>query len=532
MRQECHATIRLMAALLVLALAGVAACNKIFSPSGTAPAEEPAPISSEPPAPRAHGDFTWSELRLSIGHQQHITKATIVCKDCHQGGFHNPGTAPCLGCHKKEAAQTHAGGTEKKTNCFACHTFTPHKAMPTCISCHEQKQGVLASVTEHRTTDCQSCHHVHEAPAVKPMDCASCHKERSPLHAAHEGSKGCLDCHTAHGPAVGARATCSNCHQKPEGPKPAGHDSCMTCHKPHQFFADAPRLCVGCHGAKPTLLASTVVKHARCTGCHVPHDPRASDATCQNCHTAVQVSHAGKASCTSCHAPHSGNVNAKASACTSCHQKIAASDKLAHAGGTPCVGCHKQHGFQLARVGTLLCNNCHAPETRLTSASRGHKDCAACHGAALAHKPAPAPACDTCHAPESTTVPVGHRQCTTCHEKHEGRLLATAASCASCHAKKKGGPHAAVKGGCETCHRPHGPRGPPAPPACVTCHERSTLPALHSANSHGGCAQCHTSHGPPRSDRATCTGSCHTGQRDHQKAAAVCSGCHVFGRGG
>jgi hypothetical protein len=74
--------------------------------------------------------------------------------------------------------------------------------------------------------------------------------------------------------------------------------------------------------------------------------------------------------------------------------------------------------------------------------------------------------------------------------------------------------------------------GPATPPGCATCHDKAKLPGLHGVAAHGSgaCATCHTPHGPPRSDRATCTGSCHADKRTHQPDAAVCKGCHLFRR--
>lgn len=527
MRPRGNLLYALLGLLFVAALGvlGLTACSSSD--------EEASVPDAAPPGPRTHDNETWSEIRLGLGHQQHINNPKIVCSSCHQNGFHNPGTKPCLVCHTKQAAgQTHAGSAENKTDCLTCHMFRPEKKMPTCISCHEKQQGKLAAVTEHRTTECKSCHHVHEKPAVTPMECTSCHEQRSPLHAAHEGSKGCLDCHSAHGAAVTARTSCGNCHKTPGGPKPALHDSCLTCHTPHQFAASAPATCIGCHKQKPTLLATTVPAHAKCNTCHVPHSPKATSATCANCHTDIHLNHGGeKGTCTGCHAPHSGNLDSKGPACTTCHQNVASTDKSAHAGGLACVGCHSNpHAPQLPG-GDVFCAKCHAPIISVTAASLGHKDCAKCHGPSPTHHPTKAPPCSTCHAAEASTAPPGHQQCTKCHEKHDGKLLATAQTCASCHAKKTGGPHGAIQGGCANCHRPHGPKGPAAPPTCTTCHDRGKLPGLHRFDSHASCNQCHTSHGAPRSDRATCTGSCHADRRDHQPTATACDGCHVFRKG-
>lgn len=67
------------------------------------------------------------------------------------------------------------------------------------------------------------------------------------------------------------------------------------------------------------------------------------------------------------------------------------------------------------------------------------------------------------------------------------------------------------------------------PPACTTCHAKPTLDGLHSVAAHGAsCASCHSSHAPVRSDRATCTSTCHQDRKNHQPEAKVCKGCHMF----
>jgi hypothetical protein len=128
-------------------------------------------------------------------------------------------------------------------------------------------------------------------------------------------------------------------------------------------------------------------------------------------------------------------------------------------------------------------------------------------------------------------VPRGHSGCARCHEPHSGAVKREA-TCASCHADRTAGPHATIPGGCSSCHRPHGPGGAPSPPTCNGCHAPSTLPALHAAAGHASCASCHSSaHEAPHAERATCmAGGCHADRRDHQPAAQVCGGCHVFRR--
>jgi hypothetical protein len=470
---------------------------------------------------------SWSEFRTSHGHEQHVGKSTVTCKDCHgyeTTGFANPGAGVCERCHRDQTAHTHAGGA-KKTDCLACHSFAPREAS-TCITCHAEVQGTHARVAQHATVACSECHHPHATPAIAPKTCTSCHEERALSHAAHAGSKDCQDCHRAHEPARAADASCSSCHERPAGPKPAGHDSCMSCHKPHGFTAQAGRVCVVCHGVKPTLVAATAPAHAACTSCHAPHAPGQAAGSCQSCHAQVHVAHAGKEACVGCHEPHRGDVDAKASACTTCHASVASTDQGAHGAHAACTSCHKPHAFPAVPAGQL-CADCHAGPTQLASENRGHRECRTCHGAS-AHQPQRAPPCATCHANEATTAPVGHQTCGSCHESHGGARLPVAATCVGCHAKKAAEQHASIRGGCETCHRAHGPNGVAAPPKCATCHQPPSLPALHAVPAHTDCGKCHTSHGPPRADRETCTGTCHAGRKNHQPGAQVCSGCHVF----
>ena len=505
----------LLAAVLVVgaAIAGLVAVLP-HGPAGVPPELVPA---------------SWAEYKASPGHETHVGQGKAACKDCHdyeREGFKNPGSAPCVHCHDKQAAHAHppatAGG--KKVDCLECHSFAPDRPSATCIGCHSHPQGTSPEIHEHSTTACTTCHTMHAEPFTKAADCVSCHEERSPVHAQHADSKGCADCHAPHAPAVAALGTCSSCHAQPAGPRPAGHDSCLTCHKPHDFVAGGAAACSGCHGMKPTLAASTAPAHTVCTSCHTPHAPAAAASSCEHCHSNVHLTHDDTNACTGCHVPHPES-EAKVAACTSCHVKIASADTGAHKAGTSCVACHEGHDFT-PPAKPALCTKCHANEVRAASTNPGHADCATCHGAST-HAPAAAPACGSCHTKEQATAPAGHAKCTGCHEPHAG-APGPQAACASCHANKTTGPHAAVKGACETCHRPHGPGGVASPPPCASCHATGQLPALHTVPAHGACASCHSSHESPRSDRATCTGSCHADKRDHQPQAAVCTGCHVF----
>jgi hypothetical protein len=510
-------------------------------------------MSGRPPPPPAEVPPAWALFRTSAGHEEHVGKRGIECKSCHDvahDGFKNPGTAPCVGCHAREATQGHGGtsfgaptaNAAEKSACLACHAFAPKQTMPTCISCHQSAQGNAPAVVTHATAECTTCHVPHGEPTLASKECTTCHDERATEHAKHTGSKGCVDCHNPHVPAREALATCVGCHAQiaatalhivstqPDtgaktAPGHAGHDSCVDCHKPHSFVAAAPGVCIGCHSAKPTLLASTVNAHADCTSCHAPHAPTQAARSCAGCHTGVHVSHDAHDDCIGCHAPHSGDVNRVALPCTTCHANVATTDASAHAGHVTCLNCHAHHDVT-PQAKPALCTTCHAREVASASRNAGHSACTTCHGTST-HSPAKAPACGTCHAVEQKTAPPGHQKCTSCHDPHSGERLPVSA-CASCHKMEAASAHAKVKGGCATCHEAHGPKGVPAPPQCATCHAAASLPGLHTVTAHAECTQCHAFHEPPRSDRATCTTSCHADRRTHQPQAVSCSGCHVF----
>jgi hypothetical protein len=482
-------------------------------------------------APPFEVPVSWAVYRTSPGHQEHVERNHVACHACHdveRDGFKNPGTVVCGNCHTKEAAVMHRGGPgAEATGCLSCHAFSPGAPPPTCIGCHAKTHGQLPAIGQHATTECAKCHHVHESPSIVLADCTSCHEERATRHAAHDRSEGCADCHRGHAPASAALSACSSCHAQPAGPRPAGHDSCIGCHRPHDFVAGGEQACVVCHGEKPTLASTRVPAHGDCTSCHTPHAPAEAAASCVRCHADIHPSHGHGGACVTCHVPHAEEPRPDALPCTECHARVATFETRAHAGAIVCGACHKPHGFGSLDPRTV-CEGCHAQQIALVTRNPGHRDCQQCHGAALAHAPAAAPACGTCHANEQATAPAGHRQCQACHNPHAG---SPTPSCGSCHQDRTGGPHRSVAGGCETCHRPHGPGGIAAPPPCATCHERSALPALHAATGHADCASCHkSSHEAPRDDRATCTAGCHVDRRGHQPQAQICTGCHVFRR--
>lgn len=474
-----------------------------------------------------------------------------------------------------------AGNTPTARVCSSCHA--PHttgaQARDACATCHvggaqARSRGSDADVKSGEVllagfaprieprgkhvaghAACVTCHEPHRAEKADVRRCEECHADHRSAITASSASSASVDGMPAG--AVGAKATAAG--------SSGGHAACTSCHAPHAP-AEAKASCAsaGCHAGKTALAARAVAAHAACESCHDPHKPAASPAlACVKCHSDVQPKHpgfasktAGASTCVGCHAPHPANAAANANAnananahagantCSSCHTKPHG-DRGFHAGGVACVACHKPHDFASHLIRNAaggpahgipapaakaeeaaLCASCHAAKSAAVTARPGHAECGACHGAS--HAPVKKPACATCHAQEAATALHGHEACTQCHDSHSGSL-GTHALCTSCHGEKPKQQHGAIAGGCASCHTPHGPKGVTTPPACVSCHAKPKQEGLHSVAAHNtSCASCHGSHSVARSDRATCTSSCHLDRRDHQPAAKVCKGCHMF----
>jgi len=501
----------------------------------------------------------------------------------HALAQHASGDATCGSCHRvhrDKAAGTHV----VMASCTSCHDRTAaHGQFRAGSDAGARAVGNAAEV-------CTACHAPHREASAARDACAGCHAvDVARAHGAHPPVG--VDAGAA---AVRAFFTSMTApHVTPRGPRVAGHEACVTCHAPHDAVKADVRACEGCHGdrrpaaetkaherctgchaphapgeassscsschaGRSALASERVAAHAACTSCHDPHARKASPAlACVNCHTNIEAKHppftsktAAASGCVGCHAPHpssrigagdgpprsatvadvhaSTSPHATSAACSSCHTE-AKTERGLHAGGITCTKCHVPHDFAPAAPGgTALCAKCHRAESDAVAARAGHAPCGACHGAA--HTPKKKPSCGSCHAQETATSTHGSNACTQCHEPHSGSL-GTHASCTSCHGEKAKALHGNLANGCASCHRPHGPKGVATPPACGSCHDRAKLPGLHGVDAHGSqCASCHTPHAPPRSDRATCTGACHVDRRNHQPAAQLCKGCHMFRR--
>ncbi len=491
-----------------------------------------------------------------LAHHANKDIACTTCHDPHGEKDKRAALADCTGCHRG-ASVTHgrmkvvARDPEAAFNVAAPSMDAGADAAQTWFASAAPSDP--AHVTEGQA--CSACHAPHTKATAATAACKSCHVEpRDANHAVAfaavarpmvaprgrnvAGHAACTTCHEPHRTTKADVKACVGCHgnraHATENMK--GHTACTTCHAPHAP-AEAKTSCATCHANVQALSAPKVKEHAACTSCHDPHEPkRAAALACASCHSKLDPKHpqtkGDPGRCVGCHSPHpkpgtSLALHGIANACSSCHTK-AKNETSFHAGDIACTTCHKQHEFKVAS--TALCATCHAPIKQAVAARTGHADCKSCHGAA--HEPVKKPGCASCHGQEASSAPKGHATCTSCHEAHSGNLGKNA-SCtnSTCHGDKAKALHATgTPNGCQSCHRPHaGAKGAASPPACTTCHDPKRLPGLHSKSAHAAnCSSCHTGHAGPKSDRTTCTGTCHTDRRTHQPDATLCKGCHMF----
>jgi Doubled CXXCH motif (Paired_CXXCH_1) len=533
--------------------------------------------------PEERDHTKWRETAMRLGHdvQSRLAERT-TCQCCHLGEVKSFGQSierVCAECHDDVRVTITGMGS---IHCLSCHDLTGSggtlilKSAWECTKCHAQDQGDKPAIHVHSTQACSNCHHPHEEPWTVPRKCTECHEGHETFHGAdvrdadggashpvapHAAGSfsgepmACATCHAPHEVGGAASGRCYQCHAEKE---PAtftaattfagGHERCTTCHVPHGEANAGPVPCRSCHAGVVTLGGRASEAHGKCVNCHQPHDVLGSPAgACVGCHSAVHVEHPdpeGKG-CVGCHNPHPGpaalagaasptlaeSAFPKASSqvkCSGCHTE-AKTDLGFHDGTTPCKGCHVPHAF--TRASAPACSTCHAPETAAAVAAggHGHGECKGCH---QTHEPKAAPpACGSCHEQEAKTALAGHTECRACHEAHPASR-APEKACATCHARQKNsGPHAAVA--CSTCHRPHGPDAPAGPagpaskPECSSCHAAATLGGMHVVQGHSTCTSCHGAHKAPSSTRETCL-ACHADRKDHEPTAAVCSGCHGF----
>jgi len=205
------------------------------------------------------------------------------------------GSAACVECHKKTAAQFTAStmgqvmlgkprDDHEALGCEGCHgpgkqhaesggeergalvSFSRKSPTPVadrnaqCLSCHEKTARTLwkGSTHESRNVACTDCHTVMHTNTERGnlkgasvvATCGNCHKDKQAQIAkfSHmplgEGKLECSSCHNPHGSpnekmlvASSANETCYSCHAEKRGPFLWEHmpvtENCSNCHDPH-----------------------------------------------------------------------------------------------------------------------------------------------------------------------------------------------------------------------------------------------------------------------------------------------------------
>lgn len=192
-------------------------------------------------------------------------------------------------------------------------------------------------------------------------------------------------------------------------------------------------------------------------------------------------------------------------------------------GAQPCNSCKAfGHDYVHGEPYTGACQECHTTSSWLVahythnnadfnSSLHGVIGCAFCHEEG---KPAPSPACETCHASRSPHK-VGKLACAPCHTVIAWPLLRPLPED---HLSLEGG-HAGL--GCFECHKGGVDTDVPSPRGCVDCH----------GEHHGGLRNCEDCHDPARG-WSPIPGFDHSAffKLEGKHAEIECGACHVGGR--
>lgn len=189
--------------------------------------------------------------------------------------------APCLGCHRANAAHDWAASAHAASEvpCTACHKL------------HAAQDPVMQVATQPDV--CGACHQVQHANLMKASH-----------HPLREGKMACTSCHSPHGSTAPAslvkntvNETCTTCHAEFRGPflwehQPVAED-CGNCHQPHGsaqpalLKAPVSFLCQQCHEAAGH--PSTPLTPLGLPGGGAP-SPFLVAGGCLNCHSQIHGS--------------------------------------------------------------------------------------------------------------------------------------------------------------------------------------------------------------------------------------------------
>jgi hypothetical protein len=464
-------------------------------------------------ATASDGSFTVDESLVhgaadcGVCHSPHIKGGTakVVCTLCHRGPIAAsvedlpPRHQKCLSCH-----QPHQPRSELEFLCLSCHPRP--RVGGTMEATRSRGEGPEGPVVPDAGPEAGSTSSAgnptamvspseHSIVAVHPHEKIG---TSAALDIPHQGK--CASCHTPHFFVGQWTASCESCHEEQQDEiallRSDTHSTCIGCHEPHSPKPTGAT-CRGCHPNPAQGASDGPVRHRDCLSCHKAHGARpAFSTTCNTCHADLARGR-GKAvgehrQCETCHSPHGAPAVSTPGSCRRCHEeqvrRVATSKQEPH---QRCGSCHKGHAFSgvIARV---ECARCHDQMAASTAVHTGA--CVTCHDA---HGPAGtrARACHTCHGEVRPTV-AEHRQCQKCHRPHV-RGSGALDSCAECHgaqaraarAWRGGTPHS---GPCTGCHGRHDER---SRPTCASCHAEQNTPA--HVGDHDGCRDCHNAHRTP-----------------------------------
>ena len=417
----------------------------------------------------------------------------LSCKACHQPTFFD----------RSQMALTQV---IEQPDSIAVHAEVPNER---CAECHiegdPERWRHIKNTVGHRVhlesdeadlegLQCVECHStsVHEfAPTRRTCGQAGCHDDvRVELGDMGNVTVHCVVCHDFTAPAADAdtvadelrpqREECLSCHRMRERvaiPENEPHGAnCATCHDPHTQTEPAQALATctesGCHASPDTLSSfhhqAEGVRLERCTQCHTPHEFRAREENCLECHADIVEEWRSSAASEPASAERASPEG---------REGIPLVARLASAAPGP---------GGLAALGVLTAAQARDTLPRFRHDEHVMVDCQVCHNTGEA------------------TTPSNPRFCQSCHHRR-----AVASGCASCHRPD------------ELARREITVRR--TMELSVPSGGERTLPFPHETHAEVGCTQCHTDP-PALSAEGVACAECH---EEHHAGVAVCSSCHV-----
>ena len=298
------------------------------------------------------------------------------------------GKAGCSGCHPDISMDNHPVVKKIKSrkeyaanlskNCSTCHTpeqlrkrLPIHSALTvrgTCLECHGSHYIMAAAVQKTGVKEnqyCMTCHSRKLTMSMKSGETLSVFVDESSLRNSVHMKLKCTDCHNGFSMTVHPMRSFNSRRAF----SIAAAENCRTCHekvyKQYEISAHFDQLKSGNFKA-PT-----------CADCHGDHtvasakkDKNIGNTSCNKCHDDMKASYEA-----SIHGKAWKKGDAKAPACSSCHNAHDVASAMTTKIKEGCLRCHKDMG----KVHNKWLSN---PPLTLPSFASAHFDvvsCAACH---------------------------------------------------------------------------------------------------------------------------------------------------------